>query len=535
MKIAKRIAIIGAGASGLTSVKCCLDEGLQPTCFERSDDIGGLWNYQVNSSMEHPGIYKTLIINTSKEMMCFSDFPIPDDYANFMHNSKILRYFRAYAENFNLMKYIRLKTNVCNIMKEQDFSTNGQWTVTTKDEDGNIETSVYDAVMICTGHHCNPHTPLDSFPGITSFTGQYIHSKEYKDPQLFEGKNVVVIVIGNSGADLSVEISQTAKQVFLSTRRGSWVLNRVGSQGYPGDMVSNRRSAQLLKDLIPQSILKCFVERSLNKRFNHVNYGLQPGHSIFSQHPMVNDDLPTRIISGRVLVKPNVKSFTETTAIFADGSVEEIDFVVFATGYTFSYPFLDESVVKVEKNQVDLYKLVFPPAITHPTLCIIGLMQPVGAIMPLSELQARWATRVFKGDVKLPSTADMTTDTMEKKEKMSNRYVKSPRHTIQVDYIAYADELADLIGARPNLKSLAIRDPRLAYHVFFGPCTPCQYRLAGPRSWGEARETILTTWDRAIRPTKTRILVQSRSDLPIPLFFNLLAFLLAICAILYFF
>ncbi|XP_032872288.1 dimethylaniline monooxygenase [N-oxide-forming] 5-like [Amblyraja radiata] len=183
---------------------------------------------------------------------------------------------------------------------------------------------------------------------------------------------------------------------------------------------------------------------------------------IFSQHPTINDDLPNRIISGRVLVKPNVRSFTETTAIFEDGSVEEIDFVVFATGYTFSYPFLDESVVKVEKNQVDLYKLVFPPAMTHPTLCIIGLMQPLGAIMPLSELQARWATRVFKGDANLPSTADMITDIMEKKEKMSNRYDKSQRNTIQVDYIAYADELADLIGARPNLKSLALRDPRLA-------------------------------------------------------------------------
>ncbi|XP_078288197.1 flavin-containing monooxygenase 5-like isoform X2 [Rhinoraja longicauda] len=442
---------------------------------------------------------------------------------------------RAYAENFNLQKYIRLKTNVCSITKEQDFASNGQWSVTTKDRDGNIEKSVHDAVMICTGHHCNPHLPLDSFPGITSFKGQYIHSKEYKDARLFEGKKVVVIGIGNSGGDLAVEISRSAKQVFLSTRRGSWVLNRVGSQGYPSDMHFNCRSVELLKDLIPQSILKWVLHRSLNNRFNHANYGLQPEHSIFSQHPTVNDDLPNRIISGTVLMKPNVKRFTEKAAIFEDGSVEEIDFVVFATGYTFSYPFLDESVIKVEKNEVELYKLVFPPNMAHPTLCIIGLMQPLGAIMPLSELQARWATRVFKGDVQLPATAEMISDIMARKRKLQNRYVKSQRHTVQVDYIPYADELAELIGARPNLAALALRDPRLAYHVFFGPCTPYQYRLAGPRYWEKAREAILTQWERTVQPTKTRTLVKSRNDLSIPLFFKLFAFLFAIYAICYLF
>lgn len=117
---------------------------------------------------------------------------------------------------------------------------------------------------------------------------------------------------------------------------------------------------------------------------------------VFHQHPTVNDDLPNRIISGRVRVKPNVQEFTETSAIFEDGTREDIDAVVFATGYSFSFPFL-EGCVKVVENQISLYKFMFPPDLEKPTLAFIGLIQPLGAIMPISELQSRWATRVFKG------------------------------------------------------------------------------------------------------------------------------------------
>lgn len=116
------------------------------------------------------------------------------------------------------------------------------------------------------------------------------------------------------------------------------------------------------------------------------------------KEPVFNDDLPSRILCGSVVVKPIVKEFTETSAIFEDGTVmENVDVVIFATGYSFSFPFLEESVIKVENNQAPLYKHVFPPQLEKPTLAVIGLIQPLGPIMPTAELQARWATRVFKG------------------------------------------------------------------------------------------------------------------------------------------
>ncbi|XP_054240605.1 flavin-containing monooxygenase 5-like [Indicator indicator] len=498
----KKVAIIGGGSSGLCAIKACLQEGLEPVCFERTADIGGLWRFEEQPEEGRASIYRSVIINTSKEMMSFSDFPIPEHFPNYMHNSQIMEYFRIYAKHFDLLRHIRFRTSVCRVSKRPDFASTGQWEVVTESK-GKQEVAVFDAVLVCTGHHTDAHLPLNSFPGIKKFKGHYLHSRDYKDSGAFKDKRVVVIGIGNSGSDLAVEISQAAKQVFLSTRRGAWIFNRVGDQGYPLDLLTITRMKIFLKEVLSSSIMNSFVEKRLNARFDHSHYGLKPKHRVFDQHPTVNDDLPNRILSGRVQVKPNIKEFTETSAIFEDGTREEIDAVVFATGYSFSFPFL-ESCVKVVENQISLYKFVFPPDLEKPTLAFIGLIQPLGAIMPISELQSRWATRVFKGLNKLPPRHDMEADIQQKKEGMAKRYVKSQRHTIQVDYIPYMDELACQVGVKPNLLTLFLTDPKLALEVAFGPCTPYQYRLQGPGKWAGAREAILTQKQRVIKPLQTR-------------------------------
>jgi Flavin-binding monooxygenase-like len=111
----RRVLIIGAGGSGLTAIKCCLDEGLQPVCLEQTADLAGMWNYE-NCLKERDtriaSVMRSTIINTSKEMMCYSDFPIPADFPNYMHNTKLLQYFRMYADNFNLRRYIQFNTKV---------------------------------------------------------------------------------------------------------------------------------------------------------------------------------------------------------------------------------------------------------------------------------------------------------------------------------------------------------------------------------------------------------------------------------------
>eukprot|EP00061_Rhincodon_typus_P000471 g11814.t1 len=111
----------------------------------------------------------------------------------------------------------------------------------------------------------------------------------------------------------------------------------------------------------------------------------------------MSDELPSRIISGTVVVKPNVRRFTEAAVVFEDGTAEEVDWVVFSTGYSVSYPFLEDSVTQVTPEHVALYKHVFPPGLKPPTLAVIGLVDPLVAINPIAEMQARWATRIFAG------------------------------------------------------------------------------------------------------------------------------------------
>uniref|UniRef100_A0A672ZMH2 Flavin-containing monooxygenase n=1 Tax=Sphaeramia orbicularis TaxID=375764 RepID=A0A672ZMH2_9TELE len=501
----RRVAVIGGGSSGLACIKCCLDEGLEPVCFESSDDIGGLWRFKENPEPDRASIYHSVIINTSKEMMCFSDFPIPAHFPNFMHNSLIMDYFRMYADHFQLTKHIRFNTKVLQVKQRSDFSHSGQWDVETEDKDGKKKKHIFDAVLICIGHHCHPNMPLHDFPGIDTFTGKYFHSRDYKTPEEWRNKRVVVIGIGNSGGDIAVELSRVTKQLYLSTRRGAWILNRVGDNGMPLDLLFNR-VMNAVRCILPFEYFCRLGENRLNQRFDHSLYNLKPKHRLFSQHPTVNDELPNRILSGTVQVKPNIRRFQGSSVEFDDGSVvEDVDLVVFATGYKFSFPFLASQVVSVSENKASLYKYVFPPELDRPTLAIIGLVQPLGAIMPISEMQARWATRVFKGCAKLPSVSAMLKDIQYKKETMAKRYVTSQRHTIQVDYVTYMDEIAELVGVKPALSRLLLTDPKLGLNVVFGPSTPYQYRLRGPGKWAGARQAILTQWERVAKPMQTRI------------------------------
>nr|XP_019575489.1 PREDICTED: dimethylaniline monooxygenase [N-oxide-forming] 5 [Rhinolophus sinicus] len=421
----KRIAIIGGGVSGLVSIKCCLEEGLEPVCFERTDDIGGLWRFQENPEEGRASIYKSVIMNTSKEMMCFSDYPIPAHFPNFMHNSQVLEYFRMYAKEFDLLKYIRFKTTVCSVKQQPDFPTSGQWEVVTESE-GKKEVTVFDGVMVCTGHHTNAHLPLESFPGecarlsrkhpgslslALSMVGNFLlHSPGGEKQQCNRSKdpmhviNVVLLQDDEPENGKSKPFFLTP-QVFLSTRRGAWIMYRVGDHGYPFDVEFLYRFKHFLRKIVGQSLLNAYMERQMNQRFNHEMYGLKPKHRALNEQPKFGDELPNRIISGMVKVKGNVKEFTETAAIFEDGSREEnIDAVIFATGYTFAFPFL-EDYIKVVKNKVSLYKMVFPPNLEKPTLAIIGLVQASGALMPISELQGRWVTQVFKGKWPWKSTS----------------------------------------------------------------------------------------------------------------------------------
>nr|KAG5714534.1 hypothetical protein BaRGS_006980 [Batillaria attramentaria] len=386
--MAKRVAVIGGGCSGLAAIKCCVDEGLEPVCFERTDEVGGLWHYTDHVRNGQACVMRSTVINTSKEMMCFSDYPVPKENPNYMHNSQVLQYFKDYAEHFKLYDHIQYNTEVVMVKRAADFAKTGKWNLQIRDHmSGEERTETFDAVLVCTGHHAEKNEP--TFPGLSDFKGRVVHSHDYREPSDYVGKRMVVVGFGNSGGDLAVELSRS----------------------YPP----------------------------------------------LTSHTVVNDDLANRIACGSIKVKTDVKKFNPTSVEFVDGTVEEnIDVVLLATGYIFGFPFIEKSVIDVKENRLPFYKYMFPPDLEHKTLAVIGCVQPLGATVPLSEVQCRLATRVFKDEVKLPPAPAMWEDIQAKENAMAQRYWKSQRHTIQVDWIPFMDELAELNGCKPDVVSVSL-------------------------------------------------------------------------------
>ncbi|KAI5623591.1 flavin monooxygenase, partial [Silurus asotus] len=510
--MAGRVAVIGAGCSGLTCIKCCLDEGLEPVCFESSDDIGGLWRFKETPEAERSSMYRSLVVNTSKEMMCFSDFPIPAHYPNYMHHSKLMNYLRMYAEHFDLLKYIHFQTTVLSVRQRHDFSHTGQWEVVIENRDGHKETQVFDGVLVCSGIFTHPVTPLSAFPGIDTFPGKCCHSWEYKDPNSFRGKRVVVIGNGNSAGDIAVEISRVAESTFLSMREGAWVVSRLSTGGLPLDMNISTRLNYLLLRVLPNSLLNWALERLYNQKYNHRLYGLQPRHRILNRVPIVNDDLPGRILQGAVQLKPNVQEFQGSTVVFDNETIEDrIDAVVFCTGYKPSFPFLLHSKNINPDKEMSLYKRVFPLYLEKPTLAFIGFLTATGPLMPIMEMQARWATRIFRGLNHLPAVSVMKKVTEKTWKANLQRFSCAKTSALIVDFITYLDSVAQEISVRPNLLWLLLSDPRLGFRVLFGPCTSYQFRLFGPGKWAGARQAILSQWERVAEPFKTRPVPEHKS------------------------
>ncbi|XP_065288865.1 flavin-containing monooxygenase 5-like [Dermacentor albipictus] len=499
----KEVCVVGAGSSGLTCSRQMLDYGFDVVLYERSADIGGLWAYHDDDVEGRASVMRTTVINTSKEMSAFSDYPMPKDVPNYMHNTKMLGYFRSYADHFGVTKHVKTRHEVVQITPAADYEKTGRWDVLVRDLEANTyRTDTYDAVSVCVGHHVHPNVP--HFKGQEKFRGRIVHTHSLKNADTFRDRRVAVIGIGNSGLDAVVDASYVAFETYLSTRRGAWVSRRVGPNGVPIDIFLKTRLKTYLLRALPVSFTNDYVENLLNGLFNHEAYGLKPEYRYNAQHPTINDALPNLILSGKVRVKKDIVEFTEDGVLFqGDDKATLLDDVILATGYQIKFPFLPNDAVPVVDNQVQLYKYVFPPQLKHPSLAIIGLVQPAGAMFPISELQSRWMAHMLFEKRSLPSEEAMLEGIRKKRDSMRRRYVASLRHTIQVDWIDYMDELASQIGARPNILKYFFTDNEL-FRALLGPCVPYQFRLEGPHPWSGARQAILDTSYRVMYPLNDR-------------------------------
>ncbi|MDO8188032.1 NAD(P)-binding domain-containing protein [Conexibacter sp. JD483] len=418
------VCIIGAGSSGIAAAKALHERGIPFDCFEKSDRVGGNWVFGNKNGMS--AAYRSLHINTSRERMEFSDFPMPAWYPDFPHHSHIASYFDLYVDHFGFRDRIAFETGV----ERAERGADGAWTVTL--DTG--EQRRYDALVVANGHHWDPRWPEPAYPG--SFDGAQTHAHHYVDNKPFEGRRVLVVGIGNSAMDIAVESSFVSERTFLSARRGAYVLPKY-IFGRPLDQIGVNR----LTGAVPWAIRQRFLAAMYKVGVGNVeDYGLpKPDHGLGEAHPTISADFLNRLAHGEMAYKPGIASLAGERVLFEDGSEEEIDAIVWCTGYRVTFPFFDEGLISAPGNDLPLFRRVFHPAIDD--VFFVGLLQPLGAIMPLSEAQGQWIAAYLRGEYALPDPAALAADVEAERRKMFKRYVASKRHTMQVDFDTYLHDL----------------------------------------------------------------------------------------------
>jgi dimethylaniline monooxygenase (N-oxide forming) len=387
--------------------------------------IGGNWRYENDNGTS--SAYRSLHINSARKLMSYKAFPMPEDYPDYPSHYQVAKYFDDYAERFGLAEKITFHTEVVAAAPAGDG-----WEVTVEDADGGRRTESYRAVLVANGHHWKPRWPEPPFPGADEFEGEQMHVHHYREPDVLGGKRVLVLGIGNSAVDLAVESSRIAEATFLAMRRGAYVLPKFLG-GKPID-----ESAPPVMSRLPLPVQRFFFARLLKMTVGEMtDYGLpKPDHKLLEAHPTVSSELLPRLGHGDIAVKPNIDRFAAgRTVRFADGSEEEIDLVIYCTGYEIAFPFLDEKVFVSRDNRMPLYRRVV--SVENPGLYFVGFIQPLGPIMPIAEMQVEWIADLLTRRAALPSTSEMRREIADYDRWLEKRFVSSKRHTIEVDFHPY--------------------------------------------------------------------------------------------------
>ena len=380
-----RVAVIGGGAAGLASAKALLDEGVDVVVYEKGDRPGGLWA-QDNSSGLSPA-YDSLHLNTSKGRTEFADFPMPEEWPDYPSAAHVAGYLADYSDTHGITERIVFGAEVSAVERLEH-----QWRVTLAD--GTSE--LVDAVVVANGHNWDPRYPDPTYPG--TFDGEQMHAHDYRSADTFRGKRVMVVGMGNSAMDITVDASYVSSgPVLLSARHGVHIVPKY-LFGRPADATGGAIAALpwKVRQRVAETMLKLAVGTPQS-------YGLPaPAGGLFQNHPTISDTIMHRLTHGEVLPKPGIDHFDGSRVVFTDGTSEEVDIIVWATGYRVTIPFLAPEWLGTNPEAMPLYQRVFH--LDDPTLTFVGLMQSTGAALPVVEVQAKLAAAYLSGRYALPGT-----------------------------------------------------------------------------------------------------------------------------------
>lgn len=414
-----RVCVIGAGPSGITAAKNLLQVGLKNVVvYEKGDQVGGNWIF--SPRLSHSSVFETTHLISSKTLSAYLDYPMPEHYPDYPSHKQLLAYFQSYARDFGVMPHIRFNTEVKHAEKQADET----WKITLAD--GTVE--YFDYLLVANGHHWSPRMP--DYPG--EFTGQFIHSHDYKMAEPFRDQRVLVIGGGNSACDIAVETGRVSTMTGLSWRRGYYLLPKF-MMGQPADVLHSK--FLIFPRWLRARLLQIGVRLTLGS--NRL-YGLpEPAHDLYAIHPVANSELLYFIRHGKVHPRRDIQCLEGQRVHFVDGQVEEYDVIIAATGFYIRFPFFDPQFIDYSSGDVPLYLRVFHPQ--HRSLFFIGLVQPMGCIWPLADAHSQLVANYIVGNYELP--ADVEGKIAQEVKRIRRRYVASPRHTIEVEYHEHLHEL----------------------------------------------------------------------------------------------
>ncbi|WNO10755.1 flavin-containing monooxygenase [Teredinibacter sp. KSP-S5-2] len=476
----KKVAVIGAGLSGLVTIKELIEESHSVVCFEQEDDIGGAFYNKESKG----GIYNEMHLTVSNYFMSFSSHLPEDLKRRFWTASEYLEYLHSFVEKFALKKFIRFKTEVVNITQVDEET----WKVFYKDQSGDLQSEYFDSIAICSGKFRNPNVP--NIQGLESFKGRIHHSFNYKTPEQFEGKKVVCIGIGESGSDIVHQISKVADAAHLVVNRPKSIISRI-IFGDTGDSRTTR--AAHYSFLVNQSIFEASLKKRVMARgirhYQNKNQGQLSAiwmwkylvkFGLHGEFTNKNDVFFQDIDFERLKLHMfGIDHVVEDGVVLNDGSKIECTDIMLSTGYKTQFDVIDHPAAnEVADNVRNNYCHMIHPDLRE-SLVWIGFVRPdVGGVPTIAELQARYYASLLSKRRELPADDVLREKVKTMKAKEEFYFSLEPDKSENVRYLKFTTYLAGLIGAEAKWYKL-ILNPRLFFNFYHGSMVAAQFRLQG--------------------------------------------------------
>jgi cation diffusion facilitator CzcD-associated flavoprotein CzcO len=420
----KRVAIIGAGACGICAAKYLLESGFDVSVFEIGTQIGGMWCYQNDNGRS--SAYRTLHINTSRGVTRFSDLDFDPETQDFPDHRDMHRYLARYADHFGVTPCIRFRSRVASVRPAFDPACETpRWQV--EIDNGTVES--FDAVIVATGHLTRPYEIAE----LQRFGGEYLHSHHYKAPEPYVGKRICVVGIGNSACDIASDVCVTSPRCVLVARSGVLILPKLLFGRAFTDI-----TAQIQRPWIPRP-LRRRITRSLTwlAHGDLTRLGFKRPDSL--THVTSNATVVTDIAYRRIEVKGGIAAIEGRTIRFDDGTAEEFDVLIAATGYRIDLDLVAPGIVDAQDNQLGLYMRIVPPG--WPGLYFMGFFNTDTALNMVFEHQARWVREILIGNAALPDASEMRRAIEERAAWYARQYKQSVRHSIEEEHVRYLGDL----------------------------------------------------------------------------------------------